>query len=77
MGSSSILAGCALASMERCFGISFDKEVGKMSGLTRAVLLLEQYLTTGGGWQDQMGGLVSALLDGIVHIISFIHTLTC
>ena len=49
----------------------------RIAGLTRAVLLRHQYLATGGGWQDQMGSLVSVLLDGIVHIVFFIHYLTC
>ncbi|XP_026094431.1 L-fucose kinase-like [Carassius auratus] len=52
LGTSSILAGAALAAVYRCTGRSFST-----ISLTHDVLYLEQILTTGGGWQDQVGGL--------------------
>uniref|UniRef100_A0A672QA91 L-fucose kinase n=1 Tax=Sinocyclocheilus grahami TaxID=75366 RepID=A0A672QA91_SINGR len=52
LGTSSILAGAALAAVYRCTGRSFDT-----TSLIHDVLYLEQILTTGGGWQDQVGGL--------------------
>uniref|UniRef100_A0A4W4DQI8 L-fucose kinase n=1 Tax=Electrophorus electricus TaxID=8005 RepID=A0A4W4DQI8_ELEEL len=56
LGTSSILAGAVLAAVYRCTGRSYDT-----SSLIHAVLHLEQILTTGGGWQDQVGGLVGGL----------------
>merc|ERR1719239_1201340 len=52
LGTSSILAGAVLAALLGAAGKSIDN-----SGLIHAVLYLEQLLTTGGGWQDQIGGL--------------------
>ncbi|KAI5614886.1 L-fucose kinase [Silurus asotus] len=56
LGTSSILAGAALAAVYRCTGRSYDNK-----SLIHAVLHLEQILTTGGGWQDQVGGLVGGV----------------
>ncbi|XP_048886958.1 L-fucose kinase isoform X1 [Brienomyrus brachyistius] len=56
MGTSSILAGAALAAVYRCMGRMVDT-----NSLIHAVLHLEQTLTTGGGWQDQVGGLVGGV----------------
>uniref|UniRef100_A0A3B4BVQ5 L-fucokinase domain-containing protein n=1 Tax=Pygocentrus nattereri TaxID=42514 RepID=A0A3B4BVQ5_PYGNA len=56
LGTSSILAGAVLAGVYRCTGRSYDT-----SSLIHAVLYLEQILTTGGGWQDQVGGLVGGV----------------
>ncbi|TSK13521.1 L-fucose kinase [Bagarius yarrelli] len=56
LGTSSILAGALLAAVYRCTGRIHDT-----SSLIHAVLHLEQILTTGGGWQDQVGGLVGGL----------------
>ncbi|HUW39937.1 MAG TPA: L-fucokinase [Rectinemataceae bacterium] len=56
LGTSSILAGTILAALERFFGrASLSEE------LFLQVLEVEQMLTTGGGWQDQIGGLVGGL----------------
>ncbi|KAH9499097.1 hypothetical protein Btru_006679 [Bulinus truncatus] len=60
MGTSSILAGAVLAATLTVAGKSFDT-----SGLIHAVLYLEQLLTTGGGWQDQIGGLVGGIRLGL------------
>ncbi len=46
MGSSSILAGCILAAVGRCLGLGFDEDPENNDGLTKAILLLEQLLTT-------------------------------
>lgn len=53
LGTSSILAGAVLAALWKCTGRTFTDD-----DLVHAVLHLEQMLTTGGGWQDQVGGLV-------------------
>ncbi|XP_012586129.1 PREDICTED: L-fucose kinase [Condylura cristata] len=52
LGTSSILAGAALAALQRAAGRAVGTEA-----LIHSVLHLEQLLTTGGGWQDQVGGL--------------------
>ena len=52
LGTSSILAATVLAALSEFCGLGWDKnEIG------RRTLELEQMLTTGGGWQDQFGGL--------------------
>ncbi|KAJ3596769.1 hypothetical protein NHX12_003170 [Muraenolepis orangiensis] len=55
-GTSSILAGALLAAVYLTTGQSYDHDT-----LIHAVLHLEQMLTTGGGWQDQVGGLVGGV----------------
>ncbi|CAI5782010.1 L-fucose kinase isoform X2 [Podarcis lilfordi] len=59
LGTSSILAGAVMASLYQASGHSTSVE-----SLIHAVLHLEQVLTTGGGWQDQVGGLVPGLKIG-------------
>ncbi|MGA2545589.1 MAG: L-fucokinase [Rectinemataceae bacterium] len=56
LGTSSILAGTILAALERFFGQSSPPET-----LFLQVLEMEQMLTTGGGWQDQIGGLAGGV----------------
>jgi len=52
LGTSSVLAATVLGALSDFCGLSWDKtEIG------RRTLVLEQMLTTGGGWQDQFGGL--------------------
>ena len=53
MGSSSILAGCVLSSIASCLGIKIEH-----NELFQYVIAVEQQLTTGGGFQDQVNGLV-------------------
>jgi galactokinase/mevalonate kinase-like predicted kinase len=53
LGTSSVLAGVILAALARFFGRPLVSDE-----LIRQVLQVEQMLTTGGGWQDQIGGLV-------------------
>ncbi len=53
LGTSSILAATVLAAVSDFCQLAWDKnEVG------RRTLALEQLLTTGGGWQDQFGGIL-------------------
>ncbi|KAM8751501.1 L-fucose kinase isoform 2-T3 [Acanthopagrus schlegelii] len=59
LGTSSILAGALLAAVYRCTGQTYDTDA-----LIHAVLYLEQMLTTGGGWQDQVGGLMGGVNVG-------------
>jgi len=56
LGTSSILAGTILGALERFFG-----RKGTRDELFLKVLETEQMLTTGGGWQDQIGGLVGGV----------------
>ena len=56
LGTSSILAATVLGALSDFCGLGWDKnEIGHRT------LMLEQMLTTGGGWQDQFGGV----LDGV------------
>uniref|UniRef100_A0A1I8I8X3 Fucokinase domain-containing protein n=1 Tax=Macrostomum lignano TaxID=282301 RepID=A0A1I8I8X3_9PLAT len=52
LGTSSILAAAVLAALHRWAGLGTD-----LDRLVRGVLAVEQLLSTGGGWQDQVGGL--------------------
>ena len=52
LGGSSILGGALLQAMGVAVGRAMDT-----SSLVHAVLKLEQMLSSGGGWQDQVGGL--------------------
>jgi hypothetical protein len=53
LGTSSLLASTVLGALNDFCGLMWDKnEIG------RRTLVLEQLLTTGGGWQDQYGGLL-------------------
>ncbi|MBD3319928.1 MAG: hypothetical protein GF350_02415 [Chitinivibrionales bacterium] len=52
LGTSSILGATILAALHRFFGLTYSHEE-----LFLQVLQMEQMLTTGGGWQDQIGGV--------------------
>ena len=56
LGTSSILAGALVCCVGRAMGNAYSA-----ASLTHAVLQVEQMLTTGGGWQDQAGGLLPAI----------------
>ena len=56
LGTSSILAGAVLQCLGQLLGQSISQEQ-----LFDEVLCLEQMITTGGGWQDQIGGLVGGI----------------
>ena len=56
LGTSSILASTVLGALNDFCGLGWDKnEIG------RRTLMLEQMLTTGGGWQDQFGGILGGV----------------
>ena len=56
LGTSSILAATVLAALNDFCGLGWDKaEIGSRT------LQLEQMLTTGGGWQDQYGGILAGV----------------
>ena len=56
LGTSSILASTVLGAVSDFCSLAWDKnEIG------RRTLLLEQLLTTGGGWQDQFGGVLGGV----------------
>ena len=56
LGTSSILAATVLGALNDFCGLGWDKnEIGHRT------LMLEQMLTTGGGWQDQFGGLLAGV----------------
>jgi galactokinase/mevalonate kinase-like predicted kinase len=56
LGTSSILAATVLAALGEVCGLAWDR-----SALFSRTLVLEQMITTGGGWQDQAGGLFPGL----------------
>jgi len=53
LGTSSILASTVLGALNDFCGLAWDK-----NEIARRTLVLEQLLTTGGGWQDQFGGIL-------------------
>jgi len=56
LGTSSILAATVLGAVSDFCALAWDKnEIG------RRTLVLEQLLTTGGGWQDQFGGVLQGV----------------
>lgn len=56
LGTSSILAATVLGAVSDFCSLGWDKkEIGKRT------LVLEQLLTTGGGWQDQFGGVLGGV----------------
>ena len=56
LGTSSILAATVLGAVADFCGLAWDKnEIGNRA------LVLEQLLTSGGGWQDQYGGILNGL----------------
>ncbi len=56
LGTSSILAGACVKGIFEFLGI--DKPVEELYGI---VLCMEQIMSTGGGWQDQVGGLTGGI----------------
>ena len=53
LGTSSILASTVLGAVSDFCGLGWDK-----NEICNRTLILEQLLTTGGGWQDQYGGVL-------------------
>ena len=60
LGTSSILAATLLAALLRLGG-----RIPTNDELIQRTLLLEQRLSTGGGWQDQVGGLVGGIKSAV------------
>lgn len=56
LGTSSILASTVLGAINDFCGLAWDK-----NDICSYTLVLEQLLTTGGGWQDQYGGVFSGI----------------
>lgn len=56
LGTSSILAATVLGSLSDFCGLAWDK-----NEICTRTLALEQLLTTGGGWQDQYGGVLQGV----------------
>jgi galactokinase/mevalonate kinase-like predicted kinase len=56
LGTSSILASTLLGALNELCGLNWDR-----FSLMRRTLVVEQMLTTGGGWQDQAGALFPGL----------------
>jgi len=61
LGTSSIMGAVILAAIQRIMGVELSQRQ-----LFYSVLRLEQALTTGGGWQDQIGGVI----DGVKMIVT-------
>ncbi len=56
LGTSSILAGACVKGLFEFFDVSVDD-----NELYNTVLCMEQIMSTGGGWQDQVGGLTPGI----------------
>ena len=56
LGTSSLLASTILGALNDFCGLAWDKEE-----IGHRTLVLEQLLTTGGGWQDQFGGILQGV----------------
>ncbi len=56
LGTSSILAAACVKAIYQFFGIEADD-----AAVFSRVLCIEQLMSTGGGWQDQVGGLVPGI----------------
>jgi fucokinase len=56
LGTSSIMGGAVLTCLGRLLGVELTP-----AELFDEVLFLEQMMTTGGGWQDQVGGLTGGI----------------
>jgi fucokinase len=63
LGTSSILAGCLVAALGRCIGLLDDSVPRDVydTYLVDNVLQIEQLLSTGGGFQDQVNGLIGGI----------------
>ena len=56
LGTSSILAGACIKGIFEFLGIEKTEEE-----ISNLVLCMEQIMSTGGGWQDQVGGLINGI----------------
>jgi len=58
LGTSSIIAATVLGTLSEALNLNWDK-----NSICNRTLALEQMLTTGGGWQDQYGGVFHGLKE--------------
>ena len=56
LGTSSILSGACVKALSEMFGLDLTEKE-----LYETVLCMEQLMSTGGGWQDQIGGLAEGI----------------
>ena len=56
MGTSSIIAAAAVKAVNELFDLDTSDQT-----IYALVFLVEQLMTTGGGWQDQVGGLTAGV----------------
>lgn len=56
LGTSSILSGACVKALHEFLGLSYSD-----GALYNIVLCMEQMMSTGGGWQDQVGGLTKGI----------------
>lgn len=56
LGTSSILAGACTQAITDFFGLSIEGDQ-----IYQRVLIIEQIMSTGGGWQDQVGGIAPGI----------------
>ena len=56
LGTSSILSGACVKALHEFLGLSCSE-----GALYDIVLCMEQMMSTGGGWQDQVGGLTNGI----------------
>ena len=56
LGTSSILGSATIACLSRMFGMEITQDE-----LFNRTLFMEQLMTTGGGWQDQVGGVMGGV----------------
>ena len=56
LGTSSILAGACIKGLYELLELPYTLDT-----VSQGVLVMEQLMTTGGGWQDQVGGLVNGV----------------
>lgn len=64
LGTSSILAATVIQGLGRASGYHYSEK-----SVCHAVLMVEQLLTTGGGWQDQVGCLYPGIKKGYVSAV--------
>lgn len=73
LGTSSILAAACVKALFEFMGVDYERE-----DLYNHVLAMEQIMSTGGGWQDQVGGLNEGInyvtsMPGVTQRISVQH----
>ncbi len=56
LGTSSVLSATVLGTLAQFCGLNWDKNI-----ICQKTICLEQMLTTGGGWQDQYGGIFGGI----------------